>query len=113
MSTESLMSKSWSMLGLADLLIPGMIISLSSRFDSFYSERSFPLLIFIYFTSLFMHICIEAVYIGTQPALVYIVPLLISGIFGFSAYRGRFLRLWTGEFSPPITKFEMPMEEFK
>ena len=96
------MARSCNMIGLGDLVIPGVFMSLAARYDNLHSTRYLFLLTFMYFTGNFICICV---------AVIYVAPLLVTGMIASSAYQGRFRRFWTGKFAEPL-KFDVPMQEF-
>jgi len=90
----------FSMLGLGDIVIPGVFIALLLRFDSKRgpSRKSFSKLYFYtcyasYFVGLLTTIAVMHVFKAAQPALLYLVPACIGSSFILSVLRGELQQL--------------------
>lgn len=77
---------SCSMLGLGDLVLPGIFLAFSSRFDQINNSNYLPILIICYTLALIFCILILVIYQHAQPAMLYISPLLILGMLA-NAYK--------------------------
>ncbi|WOK92326.1 signal peptide peptidase 2-like [Canna indica] len=84
-------AKPFSMLGLGDIVIPGIFVALALRFDMSRGNRSryFNSSYFGYTTGLGLTILVMNWFQAAQPALLYIVP----GVIGFLAAHC----MWHGE----------------
>lgn len=100
---------SYSMLGLGDIVLPSMLMSLCLRFDlynfheanpntEFYHNRSYPkpyftTIILSYITALIATVTVLYKYKHGQPALLYISPSLIFCLILTSLRRGEFKKM--------------------
>lgn len=116
-------AKNLSMLGLGDIVIPGLFIALTLRFDT----RSVPIKDLMPTTSLpYFYSAIIAYVLGlvatvialnvfnaAQPALLYLVPACLIASLGFAAIRGEFKQLldYTEEDEPKTTKSDGEKEK--
>jgi len=100
----------FSMLGLGDIVIPGVFIALLLRFDTKRSEGRKP-------SKLYFHVCYISYILGlvttvavmhifqhAQPALLYLVPACLSSSFLLAAVRGELKELFA--YSDDVTKKE-------
>ena len=82
----------FSMLGLGDIVVPGIYVALTLRMDHARSagrrrtnapsrRRYFPAVIFGYFAGLATTIAVMNVFNAAQPALLYIVPGILGATF--------------------------------
>jgi len=77
---------SFSMLGLGDIVIPGIFIALLLRYDLYRSQRDNVTFSTIYFTTtlisytlgLILTIVIMHTFQAAQPALLYLVPAILG-----------------------------------
>jgi len=90
----------FSMLGLGDIVIPGVFIALLLRFDSKRSDKKkvFSKLYFYtcyiaYFLGLLTTIGIMHIFKAAQPALLYLVPACIGSSFFLALIRGELSQL--------------------
>ena len=102
-----------NMLGLGDIVLPGIYIALLLRYDVKNSYKSiinfnnidtsklpklniftFYLSLIWYLISLIACLLIMWVWESPQPALLYIVPGIIIPIIGYTFFRGDFDQLW-------------------
>eukprot|EP01118_Nematostelium_gracile_P007225 TRINITY_DN233_c0_g7_i1.p1 TRINITY_DN233_c0_g7~~TRINITY_DN233_c0_g7_i1.p1 ORF type:complete len:355 (-),score=93.43 TRINITY_DN233_c0_g7_i1:68-1066(-) len=90
----------FSMLGLGDIVIPGVFIALLLRFDKFksvnkdnFSKEYFNICFFGYFLGLGTTIFVMHVFKAAQPALLYLVPACIGTSFGLAVLRGEVSKL--------------------
>ncbi|OMJ66034.1 hypothetical protein SteCoe_37264 [Stentor coeruleus] len=103
-----------SMLGLGDLALPGLFLAFASRFDHINSTSYLKVMIVCYSIALFMCVGVLVIFNHPQPALLYISPMLVFGMLGFSLYRGELGIIWKGlSVSRPLTAYEVPMEEMR
>uniref|UniRef100_A0A7E4W4S4 Minor histocompatibility antigen H13 n=1 Tax=Panagrellus redivivus TaxID=6233 RepID=A0A7E4W4S4_PANRE len=89
------------MLGLGDIVIPGIFIALLRRFDAQVFEKTptksryyFIATMTAYVLGLFATIAVMHVFKAAQPALLYLVPACISVPVLLSLIRGEFTELW-------------------
>lgn len=79
--TNGLSASNFAMLGLGDIVIPGIFIALLLRFDYSLKRKShlyFYATFLAYFLGLMATIFVMHVYKHAQPALLYLVPACIS-----------------------------------
>lgn len=86
------------MLGLGDIVLPGVLIALLWRFDKAHGRESYKPYFWCtyiaYFLGLVFTIVIMHTFKAAQPALLYLVPaVLITPLF-VSIVRGEFSQLW-------------------
>jgi len=105
----------FSMLGLGDIVIPGVFIALLLRFDALRcaKKKSFSKLYFYtcyisYFLGLVTTIAIMHVFKAAQPALLYLVPACIGSSFLLAVVRGELSLLFSYE---EDQKKEKPVEK--
>eukprot|EP01114_Cavostelium_apophysatum_P001390 TRINITY_DN1119_c0_g1_i1.p1 TRINITY_DN1119_c0_g1~~TRINITY_DN1119_c0_g1_i1.p1 ORF type:complete len:330 (-),score=65.65 TRINITY_DN1119_c0_g1_i1:24-1013(-) len=107
----------FSMLGLGDIVIPGIFIALLLRFDvkktrpsnvKTYTKNYFNTTYFGYFVGLVLTIFIMHTFQSAQPALLYLVPACIGTSFGLAVLRGEVSQLlaYTEETEKPKTEEE-------
>lgn len=99
-----------SILGLGDIVVPAAFISLCLRFDYFlyYSRTNlafhylrcigipkyFILAVLAYISALCVTVTVNYYTKHGQPALLYIVPMLLISVFSHAAWRNEFSQLW-------------------
>jgi minor histocompatibility antigen H13 len=90
----------FSMLGLGDIVIPGVFLAFLLRFDVFraanqstFSPTYFKFTFFAYFLGLVTTIFVMHVFKAAQPALLYLVPYCVLGSFGLAMFRGEIKEL--------------------
>lgn len=101
-----------SVLGVGDIVIPGMFISTCLRFDLFlhhqesrvayhrlalFKKRYFYVSIICYIIGLLVTLLMLNIYKTGQPALLYIVPSLLLGVISTSFFTGSWKDLWSYE----------------
>jgi len=104
----------FSMLGLGDIVIPGIFIALLLRFDASranpqqkanntYSRPYFYVCFFSYFLGLLSTIGVMHFFQAAQPALLYLVPACLGSSFLLSVIRGEVASLfaYSEEQTPP------------
>lgn len=81
-----------SMLGLGDIVIPGVFVALMLRYDVAHARRTayFRSAFTGYVAGLGATIVVMNVFKAAQPALLYIVPALLGTVAAHAAYRGEF-----------------------
>lgn len=107
-----------SLLGLGDIVIPGIFISLMLRFDYSLLLKSakksaekiyFWSVLFSYFIGLTVTVLVMYIFHAAQPALLYLVPACLGSSTGLALTRGEFLLL----FKFDEEKIEKELEEGK
>ncbi|KAG5419942.1 hypothetical protein I9W82_001822 [Candida metapsilosis] len=109
-----------SILGLGDIVIPGLLCSLCLRFDvvnhykrntdepfhhlTKYAKPYFTVSLVFYSIGIIATLVALNVYKRGQPALLYIVPSLVLGVSGYSYIKGEFDQLWN--FSDSLKPFD-------
>jgi hypothetical protein len=109
MFPQDLLAHGWEkaskhgMLGLGDIVIPGIFIALLRRFDSHIFEKDaskhrpryyFAATMFAYTLGLFATIAIMHHFKAAQPALLYLVPACLITPLVLALIRGEFSTLW-------------------
>ncbi|CAI5760697.1 unnamed protein product [Candida verbasci] len=100
----------FSILGLGDIILPGTLVSLCLRFDQYnfyknhkdlafhhvrrFSKPYFIVSLLSYAIGLAITWGVLLVFKHGQPALLYLVPSLIIGVFGTALNRGELKELW-------------------
>ncbi|KAL4141088.1 hypothetical protein PRNP1_014210 [Phytophthora ramorum] len=85
-----------SMLGLGDIILPGMLLSFSLRFDYSQGTNYFQLLAVGYAAGLALaNIAVMVTEMG-QPALMYLVPTTLGTLIAVSKRNGDFRSMWIG-----------------
>lgn len=110
---------SWNghILGLGDIFLPGLVICLAKRFDEIKeshgkNRNTFRYAMIWYGIGLFIATVFATVFRVGQPALLYIVPCVLLGIFTVAARNGEFKELWNGiEGSSPQVRHEIEVNE--
>jgi len=92
----------FSMLGLGDIVIPGIFIALLLRFDVHRSKGKkaisklyFYICYISYFLGLVTTIAVMHVFKAAQPALLYLVPACIGSSFLLAVFRGELSLLFS------------------
>lgn len=91
----------FSLLGLGDIVIPGFFISLMLRFDAHLAKKYktqnkkmyFHVCFISYILSLILTVTVLHIFKKGQPALLYIVPLIVGSVVILSIIRGEFNEL--------------------
>jgi len=99
-----------SLLGLGDIVIPGIFIAMLLRFDAAnakvpenappgtpFPKPYFTAALFMYTVGLLATVGVMYFFEAAQPALLYLVPACLLASVGFATVRGQFKTLW--EFS--------------
>ena len=92
------------MLGLGDIVIPGIFLALLHRFDNYILDKDkknekkkryyFISTIFAYMAGLFLTIGVMHFFKAAQPALLYLVPSCLLTPLFLALIRGEFSLLW-------------------
>ena len=96
----------FSMLGLGDVVLPGILVAHNLRYDRFSEEngvgsRGRPSRYFVttlvgYVVGLFVAILCSEKYRTAQPALIYLIPATLGPTMAVGWMRGELWDLWTG-----------------
>jgi minor histocompatibility antigen H13 len=86
----------FAMLGLGDIVIPGLFVALMLRYDveSNFKSSYFQSVFWGYVGGLGTTIFVMNYFKAAQPALLYIVPAVLLTVAAHAALRGEFSRLW-------------------
>jgi minor histocompatibility antigen H13 len=91
----------FSMLGLGDIVIPGLFIALMLRFDAKRSSQKSKVYFWTcyvaYFIGLVTTIVIMHTFQSAQPALLYLVPACLGSVFLLAVIRGELSTLFAYE----------------
>lgn len=94
---SGIFAKNFSMLGLGDIVIPGIFIALLLRFDMSLkrNQKTYFYSSFVaYFIGLVATIVVMVVFKHPQPALLYLVPACISAPLGVAVLKGDFEKMF-------------------
>ncbi|DBB18529.1 TPA: hypothetical protein ACH3X3_000169 [Trebouxia sp. C0006] len=83
----------FSMLGLGDIVIPGIFVALVLRYDTLHNARYFRSAYGGYVFGLGTTIVVMNVFEAAQPALLYIVPAVLAAVLGHAAINKQFLEV--------------------
>ncbi|XP_071965781.1 minor histocompatibility antigen H13-like [Antedon mediterranea] len=111
---NGLAANNFAMLGLGDIVIPGIFIALLLRFDVSKKTNShlyFYCGFFAYISGLVTTIGVMHFYKHAQPALLYLVPMCIGFPLFVALIRGEIKDILKYEDSPEGTKHEADNEE--
>eukprot|EP01023_Acetabularia_acetabulum_P033732 TRINITY_DN31591_c0_g2_i1.p1 TRINITY_DN31591_c0_g2~~TRINITY_DN31591_c0_g2_i1.p1 ORF type:complete len:373 (-),score=55.71 TRINITY_DN31591_c0_g2_i1:357-1475(-) len=99
--------KPYSMLGLGDIIIPGIWVALMLRYDKIngYKTQYFQSSYIGYCLGLFITIIVMNIFQAAQPALLYIVPCVLAAVFGLAAVRNETKKVYS------FVEVEEPKEE--
>lgn len=99
------------LLGLGDLVLPGLLIAFSARVDVIEEAKYFYSLMSAYALALIL--CLVSLMLSgaAQPALLYISPCLILAFVYHSHKRGEFHKLWRGYNLAPLPDTEVAMRQ--
>jgi len=88
--------KQFSMLGLGDIVIPGIFVALCGRYDARNGKTTsvFEYCLGGYVLGLFTTVFVMHVFEAAQPALLYIVPACIATSAAGGMAAGKFSELW-------------------
>lgn len=98
----NLSGKEFSMLGLGDIVIPGVMVSLCLRFDRFltpessekYSKYYFKTCFIAYLLGLITTMTVMHTFKAAQPALLYLSPACITAPILVALFRGQISQLF-------------------
>lgn len=97
----------FSMLGLGDIVVPGVFVALMLRFDARQVLHDLPYFrtnLVAYTLGLIATVAVMHIFEAAQPALLYLVPACLGAAFLTGARRGELGTLWVFEddaTSPP------------
>mmetsp|Transcript_90895 Transcript_90895/g.157700 ORF Transcript_90895/g.157700 Transcript_90895/m.157700 type:complete len:352 (-) Transcript_90895:148-1203(-) len=111
-----------TMLGLGDIVIPGIFVALMYRFDCAQSEKRndkdvkrtyFNACFAAYISGLVVCIGIMQVFKAAQPALLYLVPFCLGSVILVAMCKGEFqdLMAYSEEGDEPEKKEDLPLKE--
>jgi len=104
---KGLAADNFAMLGLGDIVLPGIFIALLLRFDVHLSRNSrtyFNISFLAYIAGLFTTIFVMHVYRHAQPALLYLVPACIGAPLGLAVLKGDLKAMFQYEDHPAEDK---------
>merc|ERR1719444_18428 len=123
LSQFSTASGHFSMLGLGDIVMPGLLLCFVLRYDAYkkaqhakMAEQGIPLpshwhrisyfhcSLFGYFLGLLTATISSEVFKAAQPALLYLVPFTLLPLFAMAYLKGELRSMW----SEPFTAKEVP-----
>ncbi|KAL3134989.1 hypothetical protein ABBQ32_007943 [Trebouxia sp. C0010 RCD-2024] len=87
---EGSKSTPFSMLGLGDIVIPGIFVALVLRYDVLHNAKYFRSAYSGYVIGLGTTIVVMNVFEAAQPALLYIVPAVLAAVLGHAALNKEF-----------------------
>eukprot|EP01024_Parvocaulis_polyphysoides_P016597 TRINITY_DN17394_c0_g1_i1.p1 TRINITY_DN17394_c0_g1~~TRINITY_DN17394_c0_g1_i1.p1 ORF type:complete len:370 (+),score=30.79 TRINITY_DN17394_c0_g1_i1:289-1398(+) len=89
--------KPYSMLGLGDIIIPGIWVALMLRYDKInnYQTKYFESCYIGYCVGLMSTIVVMNIFQAAQPALLYIVPCVLASVFGLAAVRNETQKVYS------------------
>ncbi|KAA6418748.1 MAG: minor histocompatibility antigen H13-like [Trebouxia sp. A1-2] len=99
----------FSMLGLGDIVIPGIFVALVLRYDTLHNARYFRSAYGGYVLGLGTTIVVMNVFEAAQPALLYIVPAVLAAVLGHAAINKQFLEVF--HFSESKDKDETDVQD--
>ncbi|KAL4427143.1 hypothetical protein ABPG77_001147 [Micractinium sp. CCAP 211/92] len=86
--------RQFSMLGLGDIVIPGIFVAIILRYDKAHASRYFRTTFVGYAAGLIATIVVMNVFKAAQPALLYIVPGVLIPTFAHAALNGELWKLF-------------------
>lgn len=86
--------RQFSMLGLGDIVIPGIFVAIVLRYDIAHGSKYFRSAFGGYAAGLITTIVVMNVFKAAQPALLYIVPGVLAATFAHAAVRGEVSKLF-------------------
>jgi len=98
-------SRGFTMLGLGDVVVPGIFVALALRYDYYRASKSgvspamfskpyFWAALFAYFFGLGTTVTVMHVFQAAQPALLYLSPSCMLAFFVTALVRGEFKEAW-------------------
>lgn len=116
----------FSMLGLGDIVMPGLLLCFVMRYDAYkrsqmakLAEQGIPLpshwhrisyfhcSLFGYFLGLITATVSSEIFKAAQPALLYLVPFTLAPLFTMAWLKGDLRSMWSEPFeTPPIPKYQ-------
>jgi len=95
--TKGVFGTKQSMLGLGDIVIPGIMVALLARFDYTLGRNQdtyFKTGLWAFFIGLFVTMVVMNVFQHAQPALLYLVPTCVLFPMLVAFQKGDFAELW-------------------
>uniref|UniRef100_UPI00358FD349 signal peptide peptidase-like 2B isoform X2 n=1 Tax=Myxine glutinosa TaxID=7769 RepID=UPI00358FD349 len=90
----------FSLIGLGDILVPGLLVTYCRRFDLYIGQTSipmyFPCCTLAYGLGLFFSLLALVLTEKGQPALLYLVPCMLLTCTALAALRGHMCMFWNG-----------------
>ncbi|CAK78939.1 unnamed protein product (macronuclear) [Paramecium tetraurelia] len=88
-----------SILGLGDILLPGIVIKYVLKFENLLNKGYCMYITSIigYCIGLIVCMCSLVIYQQAQPALLYLVPIILIPVIIMSVIRKQFYQLWKGQ----------------
>ncbi|KAL1493897.1 hypothetical protein ABEB36_009579 [Hypothenemus hampei] len=111
--TNGLAANNFAMLGLGDIVVPGIFIALLLRFDHSLKRKTktyFHATVIAYFMGLMVTIFIMHVFKHAQPALLYLVPACLGTPMALALVKGDLTALFKYEDSPNDKEDEQKIE---
>lgn len=106
---NGLSANNFAMLGLGDIVIPGIFIALLLRFDHSLKRKTktyFHASVIAYFLGLMATIFVMHVFKHAQPALLYLVPACVGTPLGLALLKGDLKTMFKYDDSPEEDKSE-------
>ena len=95
------LSSTLSLVGLGDVLVPGVHLAVLRRFDAHTARAWYRGYFFIglvgYAVGLFATMTVAYVFASGQPALLFLIPLVHAPPMLFAWWRGELRMLWRGK----------------
>ena len=93
----------FSMLGLGDIVLPGLFVALMYRYDLAHAGSGgyFKVAMVSYGFGLAITLVVMTVFQAAQPALLWIVPSVLGAVLGAAAVRGELKEVFEWEEDPP------------
>jgi signal peptide peptidase-like protein 2B len=91
--------KSCMFLGLGDIVLPGLVIKFTKRFDFIKSTSGvyYKISILLYMVALFLSGVVIYLTNHAQPVLFYMCPVLLIGISLLACYRNECIHIWNAD----------------
>lgn len=110
---KSMIPDQCSMLGLGDMVLPGLITAFARKYDiSIGKNYYFPWSLVAYVVALVLCGTALVTTQSAQPALLYISPCLILTMLGIGWHRGDLPAFWSGK-PPTSPSAEVPLSELR
>lgn len=113
---NGLSGSNFAMLGLGDIVIPGIFIALLLRFDHSLKRKTktyFHAACLAYFMGLMATIFVMHMFNHAQPALLYLVPACVGTPLGLALLKGDLTAMFKYEDTPEESKSEVKKKDEK